>query len=220
VTRFVAIFLAVAVLAVAAAVATLILAPPSIAPLTVTTVVLTTIGLALAVRSTLVDRADLRADIHDGHYGVSGGELIEVRLYNRGRRPVKVEEMGFGVTKDRPIVYHGWMNWTTSNRDRTPELPMTLGESESDRVWTWPVSIARWLIRHSPPAWLYAKDSAGLLHWWRLPTDVAESIRRDWATAEALIAKEEAEQAAKEARREPPVDDYGQPIGGQDPAPE
>jgi hypothetical protein len=218
VSRFVVTYLLVAVLAVAAAVATLILAPPSIAPVAVTSAVLTTISLALTVRSTLMDRADLRADVENGHYGISDNVLIEVRLYNRGRRPIKVEELGWAVTKGKPLrAFPYWSKWS---RDNEPELPASLGESDSAKVWTWPVNVARWLMRHSPPGWLWAKDHAGEYHWFKVPPPIVESIAAEWPKAKAQYEKELAEKAATEAKAEPPVDEYGHPIVGAEPAPQ
>lgn len=211
-----AIYLLVAVLAVIAAVATWLLAPPDIAPVAVMSAVLTSISLALAVRSAVMDRADLRADISNGYHGISDNVIIEVRLYNRGRRPVKVEEMGWAITKDQPLkAYFNWFNWS---RDHTPELPLSLGESDSAKVWTWPTSVARWLLRHSPPTWMWAKDHTGELHWFKVPADILESIRSEWPKAQAQYDNEQAEKAAKEAKSEPVVDDYGQPIIGPEPA--
>lgn len=215
-SKFVAVHLLVAVLAVVAAVATGLLAPPEIAPVAVASAVLTTISLALTVRSALMDRPDLRADIHDDYFGISDNTIIEVRLYNNGRRPIKVEEMGWAVTKRNPLrAYFHWFNWS---RDRTPELPVSLGESDSTKVWTWPASVALWMLRHSPPPWLWAKDHSGRLHWFRVPLDVVKAVRKEWPTAQAQYEKAQAEKAAKEAKGEPPEDDYGQPIGGPEPA--
>jgi hypothetical protein len=216
VSRFVAIYLLVAVLAVVAAVATWLLAPPAVAPVAVTSAVLTTISLALAIRSTLVDRADLRADIGKNFYSISDNVVVEVRLYNRGRRPIKVEEMGWAVTKGTPLsAYPYWSNWST--RGRAPELPISLGESDSSKLWTWPANVARWLLRHSTPGWMWARDHAGEFHWFKVPADVVESVRVEWPNAKAQYEKELAEKAAKEAKGEPAVDDYGQPIGGPEP---
>ncbi len=216
-SRFVVIYLAVAVLAVIAAIATWLLAPPAIAPVAVTSAVLTTVSLALTVRTTLMDRADLRVDIHNGYFGISDNVVIEVRIYNKGRRPIKVEELGFAVTKAKPLPhYQSWSNWS---RDHTkPELPASLSESDSEKLWTWPVSVARWMVRHSAPEWLWAKDHAGVLHWYKMPPDIVEAIRQEWPKAKAQYDKELAEKAASEAKSEPPVDDYGQPIGGSEPA--
>jgi hypothetical protein len=215
VSRFVAIYLAVAVLAFLAAIATWLLAPPAIAPVAVTSAVLTTVSLALTVRSTLMDRADLHADIHDGYFGISDNAIVEIRLYNNGRRPIKVEEMGFAVTKAKPLRYIHWFSWGQSH---APELPVSLGESDSAKVWTWPVSVARWMLHHSAPPWLYAKDHSGRIHWFKVPPDIIEAVRKEWPTAQAQYDKEQAEIAAKLAKGERPVDDYNQPIGGPEPA--
>jgi hypothetical protein len=70
---------------------------------------------------------------------------------------------------------------------------VSLGESDSAKVWTWPVNVATWLLKLSPPVWLWARDHAGRLHWFRLPANIVEAIRKEWPTAQAQVAKAEAE---------------------------
>lgn len=212
-SRFVVIYLVVAALAVIAALMTLALAPPAIAPVAVSTAALSTITLALAVRSALMDRADLRADIHEGFFGISDNALIEVRMYNAGRRPIRVEEMGFGITKPREFKFQMWNNWS---RDKSPEIPFSLSESDSVRVWTWPGSVARWLVRHAPPTWLYAKDHTGRTHWFKLPPVVVKAIQDEWPKALEGYA---ADLAKEEAAKRGEVDDYNQPIQAPELAP-
>jgi hypothetical protein len=209
VTRFVAIYLLVAILAALAAAATWLLAPPAIAPVAVASAVLTAVSLALTIRSALVDRADLRADIHDGYYGISDNAIIEVRLYNAGRRPIKVEDMGFAARRPERPRFINWFTWSKAD----PSLPVTLAESESAKFWTWPTSVATTFLKQSPPTLLHATDHLGAVHWFKLPVDIVEAVRREFATAQAQRDKALAEKAAKEQRGEPPVDDYGQPIG-------
>jgi hypothetical protein len=210
VTRFAAALLAVAALAVLAALATFALAPPAIAPLAVSSALLASVALALTIRSTLIDRADLRADVKNGYFGISDNVIVEVRLYNSGTRPIKVEEMGFAITKSAPMrPYIHWFKWSN---DKTPELPVSLGESDSAKVWTWPVSIATWLLKLSPPAWLWVKDHAGRLYWFRLPADIVEAVSNEWPKAQDQVAKAHADVAAKMSKGGPADDEYGQPI--------
>jgi hypothetical protein len=179
----------------------------------------------LTVRTAVVDRADLRAEIVDGYFGVSDNALVEVRLYNRGRRPIKVEELGWAARKGTTTSrYPYWFNWS-SGKERRPELPIALGEADSDKVWTWPASVAEWMLRLGPPGWLWARDSLGETHWYEAPPNIVNAIRSQWpeaerrhATREAEAAQRREEVAAKEARGEPPLDDYGHPIDTDPPA--
>lgn len=143
---------------------------------------------------------------------MSDSVLLEVRISNAGRRPIKVEQVGFGVMKDRTLEFHGWMKW---DRSRDPELPVSQWESDSVRIWTWLLSIARWLVRYQPPKWLYLTNHTGRAHWHRLPDRIASAIQAEWPKAQAEHEKTEAEKKAKEAQGEPLLDDYGQPLGNE-----
>ena len=164
-TRFVAVYLAVAALAVGAALITLLIAPRQIAPVAAATVMLSAVSLALGIRQAVIDRGALHVDITLERYGISDDLVIQARVYNDGRRPVRIEELGFAAGKSRTIRYPSWTPWGRGNDD---PVPMTLGESESQRLWTWPHLVARWYVNFEPSTWMFVTHVDGRPRWRKL----------------------------------------------------
>ena len=204
-TRFVAAYVAVAVLAVGAALVTLLAAPKEIAPAAAATVALSSVSLALAIRQAAVDRGDLHVKVTLERFGVTDEFVIQARAYNHGRRPVRVEELGFAADKSRTDRCPSWMTWGKVADD---PIPLTLGESESQRVWTWPNLVARYYVRFEPPAWLFATRVDGRPLWSKLPPSVRVTLAEAWPEARDSDSKERAAEVEKPGE----LDEYGQAV--------
>lgn len=195
--------LAVIGLAIGAAIAAFLVAPAAIAPtaaIAVYAAVFTTLGGALALRTIVIDRPGLGAEIYlEGPYGSREGEphYLGVRLYNAGRRPVTVEGLGLWATKaaNAPIQ-PAWDAW--GDRGHVNHLPATLGESESLTIYASGSWIATWYLRHDPPVYLFAKPSHGPRIWWELDAATRDFLATAWPKARAAQEAEAAKQAEQQ----------------------
>jgi hypothetical protein len=187
-----------------------LVAPASVAwtaAVAVYAAVLATAGFLINGRTALIDRGDLRVEItaKPDMGQADGSTAVVVRLYNAGRRPVRVEQLGFWSDKSRMAEFWSWMMW--DNWSARVEIPKTFGESDSLSLWTWTDRVAYQYIRHHQPHWLWVKFAHGDPLWVSLPDDVQRLIRDAWPKA---LAQYEADRAKSDAQGG--VDGGGQPI--------
>ena len=132
--------------------------------------------------------------------------VLVLRLYNAGRRPVRVEEVGFWSDQSRLTHFPSWQSWEDTRA--RPEIPKTFTESDSLRLWTWPSSVAHWYAKHHQAHWLCVKLAHGDPLWERLPAEVDQMLAAAWP-----VAKEQHLAAVAAAEAKGGVDGGGQPIG-------
>lgn len=187
-----------------------VLVPPAVAPTAAVAVYaasLATAGFLLNGRQALVDRSDLRAEVKVEYWGPPSADnkVVQVRFYNAGRRPVRVEEAGMWADKSRTVRLPSWVAW---GKDKEPPLPKTLPEGDSHVIYTWPRLVAHWYVKHEPVTLLYAKPAHGETRWWALPEEVRSLIADDWPAAREAYRKE----VEAEAQKPGDEGEYGQPL--------
>lgn len=166
--------------ALMAAALTLVVAPGQ--TIAVFGAVVAILGLAINVYRDLRDRGELGVEVTLKRDSRS----MCVRVYNTGRRPIGVEEIGFATAKGAHVpAFDMWSKPTNSE----PFLPRTLGESDSKRGWaSW--SAVAWSYRDQQPAtWIYTKPNHGPLKWWPLTDDVRAALVEGWENARRIDAE-------------------------------
>jgi hypothetical protein len=192
----------VVLLALAAAAATLALAPGQ--AIAVFGAVVAVLGLGLNVYRDLMDRGSLNVEVGITRQAPAGKRDLDVRLYNSGRRPVRVEDVGFWAKRSPDAI--GFPMWSWGN-NYASQFPATLNESDSKKVRAFSISVATWYARYPAPEWLFVKPLDGQLRWWRLPKDVRGELALAWPEAQAAHRRDEEE----EARNPGELDGYYQP---------
>lgn len=189
----------VVLLALAAGAATLFLAPGQ--TIAVFGAVVAVLGLAVNLYRDFIDRGDLRFEVQLG--GPTNKDIV-VGASNAGRRPVRVEGLGFWHEKsDEAVSYPYWFRSKTE-----PLLAATLGESDARASMAHASSVASFYVRYKPAEWLFARPLNGRLRWLRLPEDVRDELARVWPEAQESQRREEEAEAAKPGE----LDAYGHPV--------
>lgn len=210
--------------ALALAALAFLLSPPAIsvtAAVAVYAASLATAGFVINGRQAIVDRGDLQAEITVEHMGEplpdDGSAVILVRLFNAGRRPVRVEDVGLWSDQSRMSRFPYWESWEDSTK--RVDIPKTFGEEDSLRIWAWPSCIAGWYVKHHQPHWLSAKLAHGDPLWVPLPPDVQRHHCRLAASAGAVRVREgEGRCPGRRRRRGPAHRPQGQRLGDARPA--
>lgn len=150
-------------------------------------------GAALSSLQMLSDRYDLRAKFGSTPWrGPDEEAEVLVRLYNRGRRPVRVETAGLAANKsDDPLEYPYWWG-TIPPRVQDNPLGVTLDErSPAIELVAFPRQVADHYAQfwEDAPQWLFARLGHGAMTWWRLPERERSVFAEVWSQAQATQAK-------------------------------
>lgn len=184
--------------ALAAAGATAFLAPGQ--AIAVFGAVVAVLGLTLNVLRDFRDRGDLKVQVQLIGRNAARGDIV-VTASNDGRRPVRVEGLGFWDGKsDEAVDYPHWYQDKAA-----PLLGATIGEQDGRASMTYAESVARYYVRHKPAEWLFARPLHGRLRWVQLPKEVRDELARIWPGAQAAQRCEEEAEAEKPGE----LDDYG-----------